>query len=157
MSKKNPCLGTKVSQPHGVNWKRSNYPRYTYQGNTVVFYIYFFLFKLKIIYACGSTCFFCVFTIIMLWYYLKLWKIVVIPQQKEDKLPSSTTIPKNAYCGSLCFYNKMIVAELRFIVVVQYTHTNTNTNTIRLFIIHRFPYNYWLRLSKANFKFKDFS
>ena len=40
--------------------------------------------------------------------------------KKERKSPSSTTIPKNAYCGILCFYNKMIVAELRFIVVIQY-------------------------------------
>ena len=41
--------------------------------------------------------------------------------KKKKKLPSSTTIQKKAYCGSLYFYNKMIVAELHFIVVLQYT------------------------------------
>ena len=54
---------------------------------------------------------------------------------KKEKLPSSTTIPKNAYCGSLCFYNKMIVAEFRFIVVLQYTLSLYKTY---LFYIFRF-------------------
>ena len=26
-----------MAQPQGVNRKRSNYPRYTYQGNTIIF------------------------------------------------------------------------------------------------------------------------
>ena len=41
--------------------------------------------------------------------------------KKKEKLPSSTPIPKNSYCGSLCFYNKTIVTELRFSVILQYT------------------------------------
>ena len=57
-------------------------------------------------------------------YAVVLLKIVIDYRNTTKKrkiTKKSTTIPKNAYCGSLCFYNKMIVAELRFIVVLQYT------------------------------------
>ena len=57
------------------------------------------------------------------YYVVVLHEIVInCRNTTKNKLPSSTTIAKNAYCGSLCLYNKMIVAELHFIVVLQYNH-----------------------------------
>jgi len=61
-----------------------------------------------------------------------LLEIVINCRNTTKKIKNHQVVPqyqKNAYCGSLCFYNKMIVAKLRFIVVLQYTHYTDNKQT----------------------------